>query len=64
MDGSPIETSQMKYRGDDTLRDTVRATMSADSRLSQSAVARESGFSVPTFNQWLNGAYPQYCSFC
>lgn len=51
-------TDGTKYRGDDALRDTVRATMAADGGLSQSAVAKEAGFSVPTLSQWLNGIYP------
>lgn len=59
MDGSSsIDSTPAKYRGDDGLRETVRAAMAADARLTQPAVAKEAGFSVPTFNQWLNGVYP------
>ncbi len=45
------------YRGDAELRDEMRAIMSADKRLSQAVVARESGVSSAAFNQWLNGNY-------
>lgn len=58
MDGSNDSSMQVKYRGDDALRATVNGVMAADARLTQAAVAKESGFSVPTFNQWLNGVYP------
>lgn len=45
------------YRGDETLREEVRATMGADKNLSQAAVAKEAGVSNTTLSQWLNRCY-------
>lgn len=52
------ETVTPLYRGDDAMREQIRATMSVDRKLSQSALAKEAGLSSTTFNQWLNGGYP------
>lgn len=59
MDGSsPIPSStQVQYRGDDALREVIRAAIAADARLSQQLVAKEAGFSGATLNQWINGVY-------
>lgn len=43
--------------GDAELRERLRATMAADRRLSQAAVAREIGISASALNQWLKGIY-------
>ena len=46
------------YQGDAQLRDLIRAAMQRDKRLSQAILAKESGVSATTLNQWLGGKYP------
>lgn len=46
------------YQGDAALRDQIRAAMQRDKRLSQAILAKESGVSATTLNQWLGGKYP------
>lgn len=45
------------YQGDADLRDQVKAVMAREKRLSQVIVAKESGISAATLNQWLAGKY-------
>lgn len=46
------------YQGDAQLREQIRAAMQRDKRLSQAILAKESGVSATTLNQWLGGKYP------
>lgn len=46
------------YQGDAALREQIRAAMQRDKRLSQAILAKESGVSATTLNQWLGGKYP------
>lgn len=45
------------YQGDADLRDQVKGVMAREKRLSQVIVAKESGISPATLNQWLAGKY-------
>lgn len=46
------------YQGDNALREQIRAAMQRDKKLSQAILAKESGVSATTLNQWLGGKYP------
>ena len=50
-------TETTVYLGDIELRDRIAALMAGNKRLSQSALARESGISTATLSQWLGGKY-------
>lgn len=45
-------------RANDDLRDRIKHLCDQDSRLSQSAIAREAGLSSATVSQWMSGKYP------
>jgi len=46
------------YQGDAALREQIRAALQHDKRLSQAILAKKSGVSATTLNQWLAGKYP------
>lgn len=45
------------HPGDASLRDSMRAVMSTDRRLTQAQVSREIGISPSAYNQWTKGVY-------